>query len=70
MSTTYSSQGTSMTTNDTNIVLVHGSWSDESVWSKIIPILIDSGHKALPFILVALGTYILAEAFLIPVFQT
>ena len=29
-------------TNDSNIVLVHGAWSDGSVWSKVIPILMNS----------------------------
>jgi pimeloyl-ACP methyl ester carboxylesterase len=32
-------------TNYTNIVLVHGIWSDGSIWSKVIPILQDAGHK-------------------------
>jgi len=34
-------------TNDTNIVLVHGTGSDGSAWSKVIPILIDSGHRVI-----------------------
>jgi pimeloyl-ACP methyl ester carboxylesterase len=34
-------------TNDTNIVLVHGIWSDGSVWSKVIPILQDAGHRVI-----------------------
>ena len=34
-----------MTTNSTNIVLVHGAWADGSGWSKVIPILKDAGHK-------------------------
>jgi pimeloyl-ACP methyl ester carboxylesterase len=36
-----------MTTNTTSIVLVHGAWSDGSVWSKVIPILKDAGHKVI-----------------------
>jgi pimeloyl-ACP methyl ester carboxylesterase len=28
-----------------NIVLVHGMWFDASCWSKVIPILQDTGHK-------------------------
>src|SRR5262245_13404681 len=42
-----------MLTNSTNIVLVHGAWSDGSVWRKVIPILRNAGHKVvavqLPF---------------------
>ncbi len=34
-----------MTTNSTNIVLVHGAWADGSGWSKLIPMLKDEGHK-------------------------
>jgi pimeloyl-ACP methyl ester carboxylesterase len=34
-------------TNDTNIVLVHGIWSDGSVWSKVIPVLLDAGHRVI-----------------------
>jgi pimeloyl-ACP methyl ester carboxylesterase len=34
-------------TNDTNIVLVHGIWSDGSIWSKVIPILQDAGHRVI-----------------------
>jgi pimeloyl-ACP methyl ester carboxylesterase len=34
-----------MSTNGTNIVLVHGGWADGSSWSKEIPILRDAGHK-------------------------
>jgi len=30
--------------SQTNIVLVHGAWSDGSSWSKVIPILQDAGH--------------------------
>ena len=33
--------------NSTNIVLVHGALSDGSVWSKVIPILKDSGHRVI-----------------------
>jgi pimeloyl-ACP methyl ester carboxylesterase len=32
-------------TNSTNIILVHGIWSDGSIWSKVIPIIQDAGHK-------------------------
>lgn len=42
-----------MSTNATSIVLVHGAWSDGSVWRKVIPILNNAGHKVvavqLPF---------------------
>ena len=34
-----------MTTNATNIVLVHGFWADGSSWSKVIPILRNAGHQ-------------------------
>jgi pimeloyl-ACP methyl ester carboxylesterase len=37
----------STTTNDTNIVLVHGIWSDGSIWSKVIPILQDAGRRVI-----------------------
>ena len=37
------SQG--MTSNGTNIILVHGGWADGSSWGKVITILKDSGHK-------------------------
>ena len=33
--------------NKMNIVLVHGAFSDGSIWSKVIPILKDSGHKVI-----------------------
>jgi pimeloyl-ACP methyl ester carboxylesterase len=46
-STTYLSQDTLAATNDTNIVLVHGSWSDGSVWNKVIPFLVNSGYKVI-----------------------
>jgi pimeloyl-ACP methyl ester carboxylesterase len=36
-----------MTTNTTNIVLVHGGWADGSSWSKVIPILENAGHKVI-----------------------
>src|SRR5918994_3350603 len=35
-----------MSTNATNIVLVHGGWADGSSWSKVISILHEAGHKA------------------------
>jgi pimeloyl-ACP methyl ester carboxylesterase len=42
-----------MSTNATNIVLVHGAWSDGSVWRKVIPILKNAAYKVvavqLPF---------------------
>lgn len=41
------SLGDSLPVNNTNIVLVHGSWSDGSIWSKVIPILTDAGHGVL-----------------------
>jgi pimeloyl-ACP methyl ester carboxylesterase len=37
----------SMSGNNTGIVLVHGSWSDGSVWSKVIPLLTDSGYRVI-----------------------
>ena len=37
----------SMTTNATNIVLVHGTYVDASSWSKVIPILQNVGHKVI-----------------------
>src|ERR671920_1953191 len=36
-----------MSTNATNIVLVHGGWADGSGWSKQIPVLRDAGHKVI-----------------------
>jgi pimeloyl-ACP methyl ester carboxylesterase len=36
-----------MTTNATNIVLVHGAWADGSSWSKVIPILENAGHRVI-----------------------
>jgi len=37
------SQGIS--SNGTNIILVHGGWADGSSWSKVITILKNAGHK-------------------------
>ena len=37
----------SMPGNNTRIVLVHGAVSDGSVWSKVIPILTDAGHRVI-----------------------
>ena len=37
--------GQGMTSNGTNIILVHGGWADGSSWGKVITILKDSGHK-------------------------
>jgi pimeloyl-ACP methyl ester carboxylesterase len=34
-------------TNKTSIVLVHGAGGDGSSWSKVIPILTDSGHRVI-----------------------
>lgn len=34
-------------TNNTNIVLVHGALSDGSAWSKVVPVLIDAGHRVI-----------------------
>ncbi len=42
-----SNSSTSMTTNRTNIVLVHGLWVDGSSWNKVIPILEKAGHKVI-----------------------
>jgi pimeloyl-ACP methyl ester carboxylesterase len=36
-----------MSTNATNIVLVHAGWADGSAWSKEIPILTAAGHKVI-----------------------
>ena len=36
-----------MSTNATNIVLVHGGWADGSGWSKEIPTLIEEGHRVI-----------------------
>ena len=36
-----------MSTNATNIVLVHGAWADGSSWSKVIPILKNAGHDVI-----------------------
>lgn len=36
-----------MSTNATNIVLVHGAWADASGWNKQIPVLRDAGHKVI-----------------------
>jgi pimeloyl-ACP methyl ester carboxylesterase len=33
--------------NSTNIVLVHGIWGDGSVWSKVIPALLEAGHRTI-----------------------
>jgi hypothetical protein len=38
-----------MTTNATNIVLVHGLWADGSSWSKVIPTLEKQDTKLLLF---------------------
>jgi pimeloyl-ACP methyl ester carboxylesterase len=43
----WGTQSISNVTNSSNIVLVHGSWGDGSVWSKIIPILNDAGHNVI-----------------------
>jgi pimeloyl-ACP methyl ester carboxylesterase len=37
----------SMSTNTTNIVLVHGGWADASGWNKQIPVLRDAGHEVI-----------------------
>jgi pimeloyl-ACP methyl ester carboxylesterase len=34
-------------TNDMNIVLVHGALSDGSAWSKVVPILTNAGHRVI-----------------------
>jgi pimeloyl-ACP methyl ester carboxylesterase len=36
-----------MSTNTTNIMLVHGAWSDGSVWRKVIPILKNAGYNVI-----------------------
>ena len=41
-------QGTQdMSTNATNIVLVHGGWADGTGWAKQIPVLRDAGHNVI-----------------------
>ena len=47
-----------MSTNATNIILVHGAWADGSGWSKEIPILIEGGHRV---IAVQLPTHSLSD---------
>jgi pimeloyl-ACP methyl ester carboxylesterase len=47
-----------MTTNATNIVLVHGLWADGSSWNKVIPILQNAGHRV---IAVQLAAHSLAD---------
>ena len=32
-------------TTGTNIVLVHGAWTDGSSWNRVIPLLLDQGHN-------------------------
>ena len=39
------SQG--MTSNGTNIILVHGGWADGSSWGKVITIIKNAGHKVI-----------------------
>ena len=39
------SQG--MSSNATNIILVHGGWADGSSWGKVITILKNAGHKVI-----------------------
>jgi pimeloyl-ACP methyl ester carboxylesterase len=34
-----------MSSNGTNIILVHGGWADGSSWGKVITILENSGHR-------------------------
>ena len=36
-----------MASNSTNIVLVHGAWTDGSSWNKVIPILENAGHHVI-----------------------
>jgi pimeloyl-ACP methyl ester carboxylesterase len=48
----------SMSTNTTNIILVHGAWGDGSGWSKVIPLLMDKEHRV---IAVQLPTHSLSE---------
>jgi pimeloyl-ACP methyl ester carboxylesterase len=30
-----------------SVILVHGAWADGSSWAKVIPLLLDSGHRAI-----------------------
>jgi pimeloyl-ACP methyl ester carboxylesterase len=36
-----------MSSNGTNIILVHGGWADGSGWAKQIPILHEAGHQVI-----------------------
>jgi len=36
-----------MSSNGTNIILVHGGWADGSSWGKVITILKNAGHKVI-----------------------
>jgi pimeloyl-ACP methyl ester carboxylesterase len=47
-----------MSTNATNIILVHGAWADGSGWSKEIPMLMEGGHRV---IAVQLPTHSLSD---------
>jgi pimeloyl-ACP methyl ester carboxylesterase len=51
-------QNKSANSNSTNIVLVHGGWTDGSAWARQIPILREAGHKV---IAVQLPTHSLAD---------
>ena len=42
-----SAANSSMATNSTSIVLVHGGWADGSGWYKVIPILENAGHRVI-----------------------
>ena len=41
----YGEGESAMASTGTNIVLVHGAWSDGSGWAKVIPILQGAGHN-------------------------
>lgn len=56
-------RGMTTTTHATNIFLVHGSWADGSSWSKVIPILENTGHR---IIAVELTLHSLWQIILLP----
>lgn len=41
------SMATTTNATNVNIVLVHGVWGDGSVWSKVIPTLLQAGHRVI-----------------------
>jgi pimeloyl-ACP methyl ester carboxylesterase len=47
LTTPSGTKAVAVATNVTNIVLVHGAWSDGSAWSQEIPILEKAGHRVI-----------------------